>query len=252
LIAASCGLFELLSETTNRESTLSASQFVIDNIISVLGGAGVVVTVLTTYLGKLLADKSLLREKKAIETALQNAQNQHQTSIKLLEKELQLELVRKDQFHQISKSTFENIFNRKIDVYSNLLNIKADYDKFYYENGSFDFIDPTYEFLSHFKHFRKNIEENRLYISNDLSERYDAWYLEAAPYFRRLEEIEFNIQAHAGGTPEIEVDQDIWAEQEPVTQDLVNNTIDTMGLVIKQIEIDVKKIRSSVNTIENT
>jgi hypothetical protein len=75
-----------LSETTNRESTLSASQFVIDNIISVLGGAGVVVTVLTTYLGKLLADKSLLREKKAIETALQNAQNQHQTSIKLLEK----------------------------------------------------------------------------------------------------------------------------------------------------------------------
>jgi len=231
---------------------VSASQFVIDNIIPVLGGTGFVVTGLTTYLGKLLADKSLLREKTVLETALQNAQNEHQTSIKLLEKELQLELLKKDQFHQISKSTFENIFNKKIDVYSNLLKIKTDYDKFRYEDGSFDFIDPNYEFLSHFKLFRKNIEENRLYISNDLSEKYDDWYLEAAPYFRKIEEVEFNIQANAGGTEDSEVYHDIWEKQEPIIHDLVKNTIENMGLVIKQIECDVKTIRDSVNTVENT
>lgn len=231
---------------------MSASQFVIDNIISVLGGAGIVVTGLATYLGKLLSDKSLLREKVHLETALQNAQNEHQTSIKLLEKELQLELVRKDQFHQISKSTFENIFNRKIDVYSNLLKIKIDYDKFRYEDGSFDFIDPTYEFLSHFELFRKSIEENRLYISNDLSKKYDEWYLEAAPYFRKLEAVEFNIQAHAGAVTDNDLYNDIWAEQGPIIHDIVENTIEKMGLVIKQIDHDVENIRNSVNTVENT
>lgn len=231
---------------------MSASQFVIDNIISVLGGAGIVVTGLATYLGKLLSDKSLLREKVHLETALQNAQNEHQTSIKLLEKELQLELVKKDQFHQISKSTFENIFNRKIDVYSNLLKIKIDYDKFRYEDGSFDFIDPTYEFLSHFELFRKSIEENRLYISNDLSKKYDEWYLEAAPYLRKLEEVEFNIQAHAGASEDKDLYHDIWSEQAPIIHDLVENTIEKMGLVIKQIDYDVENIRDSVNTVEST
>jgi hypothetical protein len=231
---------------------VSASQFVIEHIFSVLGGAGVVVTGLSAYLGKFLADKSLLREKSALETVIKNTQNEHQTSIKLLEKELKLELVKKDQFHQISKSTFENIFNKKIDVYSSLLIIKTNYDKFRYEDGSFEFIDPTYDFLSHFKLFRKSIEENRLYISNDLSDKYDDWYLEAALYFRQLEETEFNIQAHAGGTDNRVVNEEVWEAQEPINQNLVNNTIEKMALIIKQIELDVRKIRESVNTVEST
>lgn len=230
---------------------MSASQFVIEHIFSVLGGAGVVVTGISAYLGKLLADKSLLREKSALETIIKNTQNEHQTSIKLLEKELQIELVKKDQFHQISKSTFENIFNKKIDVYSNLLIIKTNYDKFRYEDGSFEFIDPTYDFLSHFKLFRKSIEENRLYISNELSDKYDDWYLDAAFYFRQLEETEFNIQANAGGTDNEVVNSEVWAAQEPINQNLVNNTTEKMALIIKQIELDVRKIRESVNTVES-
>ncbi|WP_076011065.1 hypothetical protein [Alteromonas abrolhosensis] len=231
---------------------MSSSQFVIEHIYSVLGGAGFIITGLSAYLGKLLADKSLLREKAGLEKIIKNTQNEHQTSIKLLEKELQLELVKKDQFHQISKSTFENIFNKKIDIYSELLIIKAEYEKFKHEDGSFEFIDPTYEFISHFKKFRKSIEENRLYISNELSDKYDDWYLDAATYFRKIEEIEFNIQAHAGGEDSNKVNRMVWEEQEPVNQDLVNNTIEKMASIIKQIEIDVRKIRESVNFVEVT
>ena len=74
---------------------MSASQFVIEHIISVLGGAGIVITGLASYLGKSLADRSLLKEKAALESGLQNARNEHQTSIKMLEKDLQLELIKK-------------------------------------------------------------------------------------------------------------------------------------------------------------
>ena len=75
---------------------MSASQFVIEHIISVLGGAGLLITGLATYLGKHWADKALLQEKSKLEG-----------NIKLLEKDLRLELTKRDQYHQISQSTFE-------------------------------------------------------------------------------------------------------------------------------------------------
>ena len=122
---------------------MSATQFFLDHIISVLGGAGVVVTSLSAYLGKLLADRSLMREKASLTRDLQSQKDKHSLEIKVLEHDLQLELSKKDQFNQISKSTYENLFNRKISVYSDLLKLKTDYDKFVNESGSFECIDPT-------------------------------------------------------------------------------------------------------------
>lgn len=228
---------------------MSASQFVIEHIISVLGGAGILVTGLATYLGKLLADRSLLKEKAALESLLQKAKSDHEMSIKMLEKDVRLELVKKDQFHQISKTTFENIFNKKIEIYSNLLKLKTNYERFRYESGSFDFVDPSDDFLSHFNLFRKNIESNRLYISNDLSDKYDSWYLDAAQYFRKIEEVEFNISLHSFNGIESDYHEAIWSEQSPIISALVANTLSKMTEVIEQIEADVKQIRAHVSAI---
>ena len=234
---------------------MSATQFVINNIIEVLGGTGLIVTALATYLGKLLSDKALMREKAALELNLQKTKDDHLMSIKLLEKNLQLELAQKDQFHQISKTTFENIFNTKIDVYSNLLKLKTNYDNFRHENGSLEMYDPTDEILSHFNLFRKKIEENRLYISNDLSEKYDDWYLKAAPYLKEMDSVGITHQMlrdNLDATPDKQqrLDEEMYEEIQSIIYNLINSTTEKMDVLIRQIETDVKKIRSSVSIIK--
>jgi len=73
---------------------VTTTQFVLDHIISVLGGAGVLVTGLATYLGKYWSNKLLIKEKARFADELQKTKNEHENSIKLLEKDLQLELAR--------------------------------------------------------------------------------------------------------------------------------------------------------------
>jgi len=133
-----------------------------------------------------------------------------------------------------------------------LLKLKTDYDRFRLENGGSDFIDPTDEFLRHFNLFRRSIEENRLYISNELSDKYDDWYSDAASYFQKMDEVEFNVQAHSTEKSSYDTREIIWQEQEPIIQELVSRTFEKMATVIAQIEDDVKVIRNNVSSIENT
>lgn len=229
---------------------VSAAQFVLDNIITVLGGAGVVVTSLSTYLGKRWADSALIKEKAKFETELKTIDNNHSMAIQLLEKDLQLEINKKDQFHQISKATYENLFNKKITVYTQLLKLKTDFDHFQYENGRFEYIDPTNDILSHFTLFKEKIENNRLYISNELSDKYDQWYKQASPFYQQLESTEMEIHVHAQPDTDPEaLTQDVWHAQYPILEKLVNESYEKMSVVIKQIEIDVKAIKNSMNVV---
>lgn len=229
---------------------MSATQFVLENIIIVMGGTGAVVTGLSTYLGKRWADSALLKEKSKFETDLKILENKHSMSIKLLEKDLALELIKKDQFHQISKSTYENLFNKKIAVYSNLLKLKTDYDRFQNESGTFEYIDPTNQILSHFSLFKKEVEDNRLYISNELSDNYDNWYEQAAPFFQRIESAEMDLHANSRFSSNSEVHpQDVWDVQEPIFEEFVTNTFDKMTTVINQITLDVKEIKNSMSLV---
>lgn len=229
---------------------MSASQYVIENILGVLGGAGVLITGLSTFLGKLWSDKSLLREKARLTSELKEIENRHSMAIQLLEKELQLELIKKDQFHQISKTTYEKLFDKKIKIYSDLLQLKTDYDRFKNESGTFEYIDPTEDFLSHFKLFKEKIEENRLYISNEISDRFDEWYKQAAPYFQRIEEVAISAYAEPKFIAGVESSPEgIWEDQEPIIRELISDTFEKMSLVISQIETDVKEIKRNIGVI---
>lgn len=232
---------------------MSASQFVLENIIGVFGGTGVVVTSLSVYLGKLLADRSLMREKASLDKELQHVKDSHAKEIRLIEKELQLELTKKDQFHQISKSTFENLFNQKIKIYAELLNILKDHDKFINESGSFEFIEPTDTIFNHYSSLKKVIENNRLYISNELSDKFDEWYKEASPFLQKMDQVEYELHSSRGANEsDMDIAQSIWDEQQQISSNLVFETNEKMSLLIKQINLDVAKIRGVINTIQAT
>ena len=226
---------------------MSASQFVLEHIISVIGGAGVVVTSLSAYLGKLLADRSLMREKAVIGKELQSQKDKHSLEIKLIEKELQLEITKKDQFHQISKNTFEKIFESRIQIYTDLLHLKIEFFKFIDESHVLEVgeEDPTNEFYSLFMRCRESLESNKLYISDGLSKKYDLWYIKASPFLKKA-----NVQgyhAHGMAYTESENSQNIWDAEAPVLADMIHETMDEMKNIFHQMDVDISSIRENID-----
>lgn len=227
---------------------MTASQFVIDNILSVLGGAGVVVTALSTYLGKLLADRSLMREKGKLDRDLQRLKDDHAKELKLIETEFQLELLKKDQFHQISKSTYEKIFEKKIKIYTKLLDLKMSFKSLVEESHVTEVDDPTYEFYPYFTECRAIIERNKLYITKELSQKFDHWLDKASPYFKKA-----NLagnQAHKDPCADQDRYQNIIDAQNPIHANLIIDTMDELQAVFRQVDEDVAKIRYKIDNPE--
>lgn len=103
---------------------MELSTYVLNNIIEVLGGAGVIITSLAAFLGRVLSKRIIETEKALLQQQLEKIKSEHAKDIELLKSNLQLELVKRDQFHQISKNTFEKLFNKKIKIYTRLILIK--------------------------------------------------------------------------------------------------------------------------------
>ena len=227
---------------------MSASQFVINNIITTLGGTAVIVTGLSTYLGKLFADRSLMREKATLDRELQYLKDTHTKEIKLIEAELQLELTKKDQFHQISKTTYEKIFETKISVYTSLLDLKVRFYSFCHESHVTEADDPTYDFYALFNECRKNIESNKLYVSKELSEKFDVWRDKASPYLKEANLEGYNIHEASSGRPDSY--QDIIDAQNPIYSKMIMETMNEMNAIFDQVDIDIACIRNKIDNPE--
>jgi len=217
---------------------VSASQFVIEHIISVLGGGGVLITGLATYLGKFWADKSLLQEKSKLEG-----------DIKLLEKDLQLELTKRDQYHQISKPTFEKLFDKKIKIYTRLLTICLAYKKFSCESGFNKIFDYQFDSaLEYVNLMKKEIEDNRLYVSEALVKKFNSWYLKASEYYRDLEIKEIEVQQNVGLDGEY-IHEKVSKAQEETIRQMLTKTDTELNEVFLQIEVDASEFRKRMHII---
>jgi hypothetical protein len=228
--------------------TLSATEFVTNNIIEVLGGASLLITSLSAYLGKLLAGKSLEREKGFIAKNLQLQKEAHSLEMKNIENKLQLEMVKQDQFHQISKTTFEKIFETKIDIYTNLLTLKIYFNKFYKESHDLEVgeDDPTDHFYSLFMKCREMLESNKLYISSELSNKYDQWHTKALPYLKQA-----NVEgyhAHGMAYTERENWENVWEAQAPIFSKMIGESFTEMLGIFEQIDRDIALIRENINS----
>jgi hypothetical protein len=223
------------------EYSLDIAQFVIEHIISVLGGAGLLITALSAYLGKVWSNRALVREKNKLEASLLELKNRHALELKNIEQLLKLEILKRDQFHQISKQTFESVFEKKIEIYNALLNFKVEFYKFNNENH--DFEEPTAEYHTLFKKCRKIIESNQLYISEDLSAAYNNWYTKALPYLKRANIDGFDAYENRDGDNEGNC---VWVAQSPIFSEMNENTANEMNKILAQIERDISVFRTNI------
>lgn len=223
---------------------MTATQYVVDNIILSLGGTVVVTAALSTFLGKIWSTRIINREKAKLDSEIQTIKDNGAKDLASLKSTFDIELLRRDQFHELSKSTYEKIFDKRVEVYTELLELRLVFEKFRNEDGSFRFINPTEGYHQRFNDIRQAIEKNRLYITNQLAEAYDNWYREAAQYIRQIDEIEYEEVSCAVGPSDINTMQRILERQESVIEGLVTKTFIKMDTLINQIEKDVSLIRT--------
>jgi len=102
---------------------------------------------------------------------------------------LQKEISDRQNLNAISRPTFENIFSKKVEVYTELSKIGNEFARYKNESHELEhgdlFEDVTECFAGFFARCREVIEANKLYISSELSKRYDEWYGVAHPFYKQ-------------------------------------------------------------------
>jgi len=199
-------------------------------VVVTLGGSSAVVFGLSAWIGKIWANK-LMEEDKT----------RYTKEIETLKNELQTKMTKMEHFHKISEQTYQTLFNAKIATYNDLLYEKTEYYKILNEDETFEMMDyPPEVYYDFFTKIRKIIDENRLYISNELSDKYDKLYFKIAPYIRKLGLDEYH--AESNNVPAHDF-------QKSTYHDMVSKTSKESSAVLDQIDIDVKQIKSKIEFI---
>ena len=199
-------------------------------VVVSLGGSSALVFGLSSFIGKIWANKLMEKDK-----------SKYTQEIEKLKNELQTNITKMEHFHQISEQTYQALFNAKIDTYNKLLYEKIEYYKIINEDEAFEIMDyPPEVYYDFFKKIRKIIDENRLYISNELSNKYDKLYYKIAPFIRKLDLDEYYADANNVNSKDF---------QENTYHDMVSKTSKEMDELLKQIDVDVKQIKTKIELI---
>lgn len=199
-------------------------------VIVTLGGSSAIVFGLSAWIGKIWANKLMEKDK-----------TKYTKEIETLKDELQTKMTKMEHFHKISEQTYQTLFNAKIATYNDLLYEKTEYYKILNEDEVFEMMDyPPEVYYDFFIKIRKIIDKNRLYISNELSDKYDKLYFKIAPYIRKLGLDEYHAEAN---------NMPIHDFQESTYHDMVSQTSKESSDMLDQIDIDVKQIKSKIEFI---
>ncbi len=200
------------------------------NIFGTLGGSVVVIVGLSRWFGKILATKLIEKDKAIYSQELEKLKNQ------LKSKEVQTE-----HFHQISEKTYQDLFDKKIQTYTSLLNAKTQYQKTLKEDGMFELMEcPCEIYYDFFNQIRNIIDNNRLHISNELSDKYNELYFKIAPLIKKLEIAQEHIRANNISSNH---------KKENIYSDMVLDTSNELDELLKQIDTDVENLRKKLQTI---
>ena len=102
---------------------------------------------------------------------------------------LQKEISDRQNLNAISRPTFEKIFSKKVEVYTELSKIRNEFARYQNESPGLEhddlFADVAERFLGFFARCRELFEASKLYISSELSQCYDEWYRISHPYYKK-------------------------------------------------------------------
>ena len=133
-----------------------------------------------------------------------------------------------------------------------MLSLKNNYIQFDKESHIPEVDDPTDDYYRLYKDFRFIIENNKLYISNNLSSAYENWYIQASPYLKEAKITGYQTHNNTHCDNDIDRGFEVELAQNQKISEMIIKTKDDMGIFIKQIDIDVAEIRSTIENLVRT
>lgn len=161
-----------------------------------------------------------------------------------LERNFQQSLAHLNSYHAISQSTLEKAFQKKIEVYEQLLDKINKRAKFINESPIYDEPDSQEEHLSHFLSVIELIERNILYVTSNLANKYDVWYESAKPYIKSSNDNEYEAWQHSFGTDEDR--ENAYYSGLPDKLKMMHETRTEYKAIFECIDQDILDIRSSL------
>ncbi|MGP5211268.1 hypothetical protein ACTXJ5_10810 [Psychrobacter alimentarius] len=214
------------------------SNFWQDLIINLGGNA--VLGGLIIYLGKIYLERIGRNEQATIDERLKRLEQDHE---KLLTKD--------EHFHQISQQTYQKMFEKKVDAYMRLIQLRQQY----LSNKEVNIPKENVENyqgkdLISILSMKEVMEENRFYLSSDLIELFDQWYEEAYHYIVASKEDAFNQALETFKWNEAERYFLNHTIQEASTKQLnlmLKETNNIIGKIFETIDIDVQNLKKKYN-----
>ena len=199
---------------------------------SIVGEMGLtfgILTGLSGWLGKLWADRLMA-----------NGKHQHDKELEELRKKLETTIKEMEHSHQISQKTYQNLFEKKIEIYQLLLQEKVEYLKVINEDPRYEYEGKPKSFYNlTFKKIKNIISENKLYISNALAEKYDILYNKNLPYMNQLAQDELYDDLDKGSRSLV--------NDEPIYEKMYSTTSADMQSLFDQIDDDIALIKAKID-----
>ncbi|MGO3344840.1 MAG: hypothetical protein ACTIM4_07895 [Marinomonas sp.] len=202
---------------------------------------------LSGLFGKLLSSRLIEGYKTQSLKDIEGLKNVYQKDLRNLDEKFQLNLLKVENQLQISKSTYELLFDNKVSAYKLLVELRLKYFRYKNENAMVeeDPADAIEAFYTYFVQCKTLIEDNALYISPQLSIRYDEWMEKATKCFKQ--ESTDGLEVHGLAYTQHENGENIHNAQFPARNALVNQTQELMENIFEQVNADLSIIRSVSN-----
>lgn len=176
-------------------------EFISQFLVS-LGGATLIIGGFAKFLEKVWSDRIIKKNSLLVDKDLAAFKNQHILELETLKKEYNSELeqikqknieiqIDKQNFHQISSTFYQSFFEKRVEVYLELLEIKKKYITEMEESLMTDFHDAhaTVAFAT-YKQIRNLINKKQFYISNDLDNLFTLLRKKASIYLKSEEMVD--------------------------------------------------------------
>lgn len=219
---------------------------ILNNIPESITLGGIIIG-LSGLLGAFLSSRLIEGYKTKSLKEIEELKNDYHKELRSLNERFQLNLLKVENQLQISKSTYELLFDNKVSTYKALVELRLKY--FRYKNESAlveeDGADAIETFYTYFVQCKTLIEDNALYISPELSIRYDKWMNEAIKCFKQ--ESTDGFEVHGQANTHEENAMNVHSAQFPARNALVNNTQELMESIFEQVNTDLRIIRNVSN-----
>ncbi|WP_417877143.1 hypothetical protein [Vibrio sp.] len=213
----------------------------VTSLLLSLGGSAAILVAFAKVFEKILIDQVSKRTAASLNQDLETLKSKHTNALEEFRAKSAASIKEREVFSTISIDTYQDFFKKRITTYQTLLNWENDYTEDMREDFLAEHTDSYGDrYFKAYQELREILIKNRMYISNDLDQKFQKLRHSAAEYTKQADYYEAMSESN-GVEP-----QDYLQGISDIYHDLGAGTSEMMDDIIMQIAIDISKIRARI------